>query len=359
MNTLELSERINAIRNEKGRKPMQHGNLLLKCRKLFTNLDVKYYKAGKNREYPSYELTQDQILKIIYTESKEVSEILVKELSAKDQLRFEPVSPITTISQLNIEPSELKSTITSLELLDQINLFRKKEGKPEMLHKNLLAIIRDEFEEEINALRFQPVKYKDKKGELRDMFILTLHQGRQVLARESKLVRRGVFEYIQSLEEGVKALLIENYELRISALDQEADQLDCENHKLLVRLKERKDKVEDLNDLIIRLRRKIDTQDNTIERNRRQISALNRSISDITNEKEQRLQMRYKTVAEIRRMFGYLHDARPLVAFSLKNSLPIIDKYDEKNECMKKAYHPDAWYNVHGVSYGWEGSYED
>lgn len=42
----------------------------------------------------------------------------------------------------------VKDTITSLELLEQINIFRREEGnKSELLHKNLLAIIRDEFEE--------------------------------------------------------------------------------------------------------------------------------------------------------------------------------------------------------------------
>ena len=43
-----------------------------------------------------------------------------------------------------------KKTITSLELVEQINLFRKEEGKDvELHHKTMLAIIRDEFEEEI------------------------------------------------------------------------------------------------------------------------------------------------------------------------------------------------------------------
>lgn len=45
---------------------------------------------------------------------------------------------------------ETKETITSLELVDQINLFRKEEGKTtELLHKSLLSIIRDEFEQEL------------------------------------------------------------------------------------------------------------------------------------------------------------------------------------------------------------------
>lgn len=47
-----------------------------------------------------------------------------------------------------------KDTITSLELLDQINFFRWKEGnKTPLRHDNLLQIIRDEFQEEIRFLR--------------------------------------------------------------------------------------------------------------------------------------------------------------------------------------------------------------
>lgn len=79
---------------------------------------------------------------------------------------------------------ENKNTLTSLELLEQINFFRNDiEGKKPLAHKNLMAIIRNEFEEEINELKIQPVTYKDKKGEERPMFELTLSQAKQVLVR--------------------------------------------------------------------------------------------------------------------------------------------------------------------------------
>ena len=98
----------------------------------------------------------------------------------------------------------VKNTITSLELLEQINLFRREEGsKSELLHKNLLAIIRDEFEDEINELKIKPVEYKDKKGESRPMYILTLNQAKQVLMRESKYVRKAVILYIEKLEKRI------------------------------------------------------------------------------------------------------------------------------------------------------------
>lgn len=61
-----------------------------------------------------------------------------------------------------------KDTITSLELVEQINFFRKEEGKKKPLrHDNLLNIIRDEFEEEIQDLKilelFRDVKWETEQ----------------------------------------------------------------------------------------------------------------------------------------------------------------------------------------------------
>ncbi|WP_064610343.1 phage antirepressor KilAC domain-containing protein [Streptobacillus moniliformis] len=101
--------------------------------------------------------------------------------------------------------NDKKENITSLELLEKINQFREQvEGKAELLHKDLLKIVRDEFEEEINERKISPVKYKDKKGEERPMFILTFSQAKQVLVRESKKVRKMVIEYIEKLENALK-----------------------------------------------------------------------------------------------------------------------------------------------------------
>ena len=95
----------------------------------------------------------------------------------------------------------MKSEITSLELLTEINKFRKEEGiKKELLHKTLLAIIRDEFSEEITEQKILPSSYKDKSGRTVPMFILTLSQARQVLVRESKFVRRAVIHFLEKLE---------------------------------------------------------------------------------------------------------------------------------------------------------------
>ena len=116
---------------------------------------------------------------------------------------------------------KLKNQITSLELLDQVNLFRKEEYKEKLKngaltkaeakrgkfvkldHKDLLKVVRDEFSEEINEQKISLVKYKDKKGEKRPMFILTLNQAKQVLLRESKYVRRAIITYIEVLEQAI------------------------------------------------------------------------------------------------------------------------------------------------------------
>lgn len=104
-----------------------------------------------------------------------------------------------------------KKTITSLELVEQINLFRKEEGKEtELLHKNLLAIIRDEFEEEIRELKIQPlfkIRQLPNGGSKEDpYFELTIAQGKQVLLRESKFVRRHVVAWLERFEEANKPM---------------------------------------------------------------------------------------------------------------------------------------------------------
>ena len=99
--------------------------------------------------------------------------------------------------------------ITSLELLEQINFFRLQDGnKTELQHKTLLEIIRDEFNEEIREQKILLSFYTKETGNgtIRSypMYILTYDQGKQVLMRESKFVRKSVIKYIQALEEKTK-----------------------------------------------------------------------------------------------------------------------------------------------------------
>ncbi|MFV0579006.1 MAG: hypothetical protein ACK5NU_10115, partial [Fusobacterium ulcerans] len=87
------------------------------------------------------------------------------------------------------ENRKAKDTITSLELLEEINYFRKQEGnRVELRHKDLLEIIRDEFEEEIQErkipLMFYEVEIGNGAKRKQPMYILTIEQGKQVLVRE-------------------------------------------------------------------------------------------------------------------------------------------------------------------------------
>lgn len=132
-----------------------------------------------------------------------------------------------------------KESINSKELLKQINIFREMEYKEKeannilteaekkrghytkLKHKTLLGIIRNEFNIQVNEQNILPVEnkiipisvngifetsYKDEKGELRPMFILTIDQAKQVLLRESRIVRRKVIEYLNSLEKRIRQL---------------------------------------------------------------------------------------------------------------------------------------------------------
>lgn len=103
-----------------------------------------------------------------------------------------------------------KEGITSLELVEQINLFREREssenGKTfnELRHDTLLGIIRDEFEEEISLQKILESKYKNSRGREYPMFLLTFNQAKQVLMRESKFVRKHIILYIERLENALK-----------------------------------------------------------------------------------------------------------------------------------------------------------
>jgi len=103
----------------------------------------------------------------------------------------------------NIVFSLPSNLISSLVLCEQINIFRQVDGKGELLHKNLLAIIRDEFEEEIAGQEILLGSYLDKNNQSRPMFNLTHSQAKQVLVRESKTVRKAVIAYIEKLEKSL------------------------------------------------------------------------------------------------------------------------------------------------------------
>ena len=116
-----------------------------------------------------------------------------------------------------------KESITSLELLKEINFFRKKEreenGNDSRLlkdcsHDNLLKTIREEFSDEIDAVELNESKYYSN-GKEYPMFVLTFSQSKQVLLKESKYVRKAVLQYIEKLEKELKEVLPKLTEMEI------------------------------------------------------------------------------------------------------------------------------------------------
>lgn len=136
-----------------------------------------------------------------------------------------------------------KDAITSLELVEQINLFRSKDGSKAVLrHDTLLDIIRDEFSEEISLQKILESKYKNERGREYPMFILTFSQAKQVLVRESKAVRKAVIKYLEELE---KQLEIKTYSLPqnyTEALRQLLTQVES-NQKLINKIEEDRPRV--------------------------------------------------------------------------------------------------------------------
>lgn len=99
----------------------------------------------------------------------------------------------------------VKETITTLELVEQINIFRKEEGsRVELRHDTLRNIVRDEFEEEILSQNILGKSISSNGGRSSKVFILTLNQAKQVLMRESKFVRKHMIKYIEELENKLK-----------------------------------------------------------------------------------------------------------------------------------------------------------
>ena len=81
-----------------------------------------------------------------------------------------------------------KTTISSLVLVEQINIFRKKEREngstdrlhADILHKSLLEIIRDEFSEEIGQGELMPSSYFNSQNKEQPMFELTFEQSKEI-----------------------------------------------------------------------------------------------------------------------------------------------------------------------------------
>ena len=105
--------------------------------------------------------------------------------------------------------------ITSLELLEQINFYRKQDKKKDRGHNDLLLIIETEFtgirraeiSDNYSKIKEKLVKENIKVGEYTlpggnqkyIMYILTISQAKQVLFKESRFVRRAVIKFLEEI----------------------------------------------------------------------------------------------------------------------------------------------------------------
>ena len=163
----------------------------------------------------------------------------------------------------NLAILERKNTVTSLELVEQINFFREQEGnKTELGHNDLLKIIRDEFEEEISLGKISQSTYKNDRGREYPMFELTFNQARQVLVRESKFVRKHIMSYIEELEKQLGNIVSYEDRLKLGLFSNDPD-IVARSHKALLELELQplKEEIEYKEDVIIGLTDKIELMD--------------------------------------------------------------------------------------------------
>lgn len=114
-------------------------------------------------------------------------------------------------TELQVLQNNEKETISSLDLVKQINVFRKEEGnRSELRHDTLREIIKNEFSEEILSQEILEKSISSNGGRPLKIYILSLDQAKQILMRESKFVRKAMIKYINQLENKVKEL---EYEL--------------------------------------------------------------------------------------------------------------------------------------------------
>lgn len=218
----------------------------------------------------------------------------------------------------------VKDTMTTLELVEQINLFRKEEGsRAELKHKTLLEIVRDEFEDEIGQQKILPSSYRNSQNKEQPMYILTLNQAKQVLMRESKFVRKAMIKYIEELENKLKnntPTITEEQKLVLSIYAGGVEAVEATKALVELKTKELQKTIEYKEDVIVGLTDEIDLKD------KRQI--LNQVVRYKGANYQERWRLLYyefekKYHLDINaRMKRYNEENKP----KLKNKLDYIDK---------------------------------
>ena len=135
-----------------------------------------------------------------------------------------------------------KKTVTSLELVDQINIFRKEDGNNSVLrHADLLKKIEAEFAEEIDQRIISPVSYKGGNGQQRKMYELSGDDALQLLNSESRFVRKQTVKLIRGMEEEISKMKLPQTKMEWIEFSMEQEK---ENLRLSETIEEQKPAVE-------------------------------------------------------------------------------------------------------------------
>lgn len=236
-----------------------------------------------------------------------------------------------------------KDTITSLELVDEINIFRKQdENKSDLRHDTLLGIIRIEFEEEISLQELLESNYASR-GKEYPMFILTMSQAKQVLVRESKFVRKAVIKKLEVFE---NIILSEEFMLEslYPTAPQDLIKLSAFNvrevKRLVVEVKELKEEVIYKEDIIIGY------IDNTSLSEKRAI--LNRVVRHNTKDFQGRYNALYREFENKfhlnlnHRFNKYNEENKPKCKSKMAYICDVMGKVNELYEMAAKLYESDV-----------------
>lgn len=110
-----------------------------------------------------------------------------------------------SINLIMIKLENKNDRVTSLELVDQINILRKAVGKKsELKHRNLLATIRSEFPNclKTGEVTLIPITRELPNGGYKNapVYELNMTQAKQVLLRESAPIIKIVMNYLEATD---------------------------------------------------------------------------------------------------------------------------------------------------------------
>lgn len=269
---MEFGKNLKKIRKRKKLKQSEVGKLIG-----VTRQTVQKYESGVISNVPL-----DKIEKLATALNCNTSDLLfgTNEMLSNTETDFSEEGTKKLKSLMK------KDTISSLELLEQINFFRKKEGKPLTTHRDLLIIIETEFtdinrkrikggmcpethteiKEQLQAEGIEISEYSNSQnGQTYTMYLLPIEKAKQCLLKESKYVRRAVIHYIEELENKISEKII----LKANLFSDDKDIVIASHKRLLELETEEKNKliedqrkeIEHNQDVIIGLVKDVDLKD--------------------------------------------------------------------------------------------------